>query len=250
MKRVALFGAALGAVIFLAGCSQQTGTNGLASAQASLGTYNYGGARPGIAFLVAGNLPMTGPEGVEATVTGPDGWNRGDPLKALIVHSLAGPGWWWWAYDYELVDGAYTLESQFPDGTLVKRTVTLKASDVLARPAPSLNAGTTQATVSWPAVPGAKAYRVTLWHQTNDGSKMVRWWRTADTSITFTQLNLTPGETYYAYVWAFNADLTKLIFTPPAIFKVSRARTDNFTVTSAGALKVFPKSGGQTPEGE
>ena len=250
MKRAIFYMAALVVIFLFVGCNQQCNVGSTEGVQASLGTYNYGGSKPGIAFLIVGNMPMTGPEGVEVTVTGPSGWNGGNPLKTRLSRSVSGPGWWKRAYPIELVDGSYTLETQLPGGIHLKKTATLKASEVLARPAPRLTASATQATISWKAVPGAKAYSVNLWRKTSSESEFVVWWRTTGTSITFSGLELTSGETYYANVWAYNAELTKRIFPPPEIFKVSWARTDDFTVTSAGVLKILPNSGDTAPEGE
>ncbi len=248
MKRVGLVSLGLlGLTAFLATSCNQLGNPVEQAVQAALGTYNYGGSKPGIAFLIVGDVPMTGPDGVEVKVTGPSGWHGGDPLTVRLYHSVSGPDWWWWIWTIDIVDGDYTLESDLPGGIHLKKTAHLTAGDVMARPAPKLQATATSATISWNAVPEAVAYSVSLWHKTNSGDEFIKWWRTEGTSITFNHLNLTPGEIYYANVRAYNAPFTKLVFTPPSIFKVSWGKTSDFTVTSAGVLRVLPSSSGQTP---
>lgn len=248
VKRLSLvFIGLLGLTAFMTTSCNQLGNLRGQAVQAALGTYNYGGAKPGIAFLIVGDVPMTGPDGVEVKVTGPSGWNGGKPLIVHLKHSVSGPDWWWWIWTIDIIDGDYTLESDLPGGIHLKKTARLTADDLLARPAPKLQATKIKATISWDAVPNAVVYSVGLRHITDSGSELVRWWRTKDTSITFNHLNLTPGETYYAWVLAFNAPLTRVSFTPPSVFKVSYGKTSDFTVTSAGVLKVLPSSSGQAP---
>ncbi len=248
MKRLGpLFFGLLGLTALLVTSCNQLGNIGGQSIQAALGTFNYGGSKPGIAFLIVGDVPMTGPEGVEVKVTGPSGWNGGKPLTVHLRHSVTGTDSWWWMWAIDIVDGNYTLESQLPGGIHLKKTAHLVAGDVLARPAPKLQATTTNATISWAEVPGAAAYSVNLWHNTNNGSEFIRWWRTEGTSITFKNLSLTKGEVYHANVFAYNAPITRDSFNPPAIFKASYGRTADFTVTSTGVLKLLPSSGVQAP---
>ena len=217
------------------------------SIQAALGTYNYGGTKPGIAFLIVGNVPMTGPEGVEVKVTGPDGWNDGRPLRVRLYHAVSGTDWWWWARSIDLVNGDYTLESVLPGGIYLQKSAHLTTGDVIARPEPELQATRSSAVISWSAVPGASAYTVRLWHKTDGGRELVVWWRTEETSISFNFLALDPDETYYAQVFAANAPITRDNFIPPQVFKLSRGRTSDFTVTSTGILKVLPSEFDQTP---
>ncbi len=242
-----LFLGFLGLTAFLATSCNQLGNPSEQAVQAALGTYNYGGPKPGIAFLIVGDAPMTDPDGVEVKVTGPSGWNDGEPLKVRLYHWVSGADWWWWVRPIDLVDGDYTLESDFPEGIYLKKTVHLTAdtTSLLARPTPELLATTTSATIRWSAVPGAEAYSVMLKREADD-QELARW-HTGETSITFNQLDLAQGETYYAEVFAFNAPLTRDSFTPPPVFKVSYGRTPDFTVTSTGTLKVLPSGSDQAP---
>lgn len=246
MKRFALTLVGL-VVLVITGCSQtKVGPQGI---EVTLGTFNYGGSQPGIAALIVGNIPATGPDGVEVKVTGPSGWNNGDPLTSRMYERYTEPGWYWWYWRVgSFVDGDYTFESLLPDGTNLKKTVHITGSNILAQAVPSLNANTNSATISWQAVPEAISYEVDLIHKTSGGAEVVHWWRTNDTSITFNQLNLVTGDVYYAEVWAFNAPLTKLTFEPPAFFKSSYSRTSEFTVSSTGAIQLLPTAPARVPE--
>ena len=231
----------------IAGCGQQSTESAAQGVQAALGTYNYGGAKPGLAFLIVGDVPMTGPNGIEVKITGPSSWNDGNPIIVHLYHAVAGNDWWWWARTIDIIDGDYTLESDLPGGIHLKTTAHLTANDFLARPAPKLQATRTSVTISWDRVPNAMAYEVDLQHKTDNGIERVAWWRTKETAITFNNLILNSGETYFARVFAFNAPITHESFTPPSIFKISLGKTADFTVTAVGSLKILPASPNKAP---
>lgn len=228
----------LGLSLILAACGGQS----VPTDNASVGTFNYGGSSPGVIRILAGQItqPST-PDGFEVSLRDPDG-NNVTTLKFLA--SSKGYNWWsWWSSSVSAKSGTYTVIANWPSGSKTYK-VQVDPAKLLDRPQPSLTASQTSATISWAAVPGAKAYSVEFWQTDSQGNPQtrVRSWYTNGTLVQFNQLTLTQGTYYRAWVYAYEADLVDVPNVPSWLGKQVNASvrsTSPFQVSSLGTLRIL-----------
>ncbi|WP_460420103.1 hypothetical protein [Thermus brockianus] len=234
-------------ILLLAACGGQGG--GTRTANATVGTWNYGGQNVGIALVLWTVLPEpTHPDGFVINVTGPNNlsWSAG-PNRSSVV----GPAFWWWRNSSLIPSsGEYRIAASLPGNPNFSRTLQVDTTATLPQPqGVTLQATTNTATISWQAVSGAQSYYVELWQLDNNNNlSALRFsWYTTATQVQFTQaaqITLPPGN-YRARVFAANVDFTKFGNLDQAAqldpqFKLSSALSSSaIQVQSTGTLRVL-----------
>ncbi|HEU4740673.1 MAG TPA: fibronectin type III domain-containing protein [Meiothermus sp.] len=173
---------------------------------ARVGTYNNGTRTTGTFFLLLFQFPENSPQqDVPLTVRGPSGWNSNQPFTTTLEQASVDGNWWTIPRTgIAAVSGNYTLEVRVNHQTY-SITTALISTERLAQPQVMVVASSpNRVRVNWQAVPGALQYYVTL----EDDESVLERAYTSGTSLTFSDLELSPGKTYEVYVEAWNLPYT------------------------------------------
>ena len=159
---------------------------------------------------------------LRVTVNGPKGWNNNQPSLDVFEEDNYFKGWTWIRIIFDrttLLLGTYSVKATL-NGQSFQEVFSVNADAITKLELAEITLGEVsegKLTASWSKPNGAKSFLVELY----DSENLLVEEIVTSNQITFEDLDLKTGATYYVAVQAFTADFTKDIPDLAGNFKIS-----------------------------